>query len=415
MSIFSIDGIDIPLYIRVLPAETVSVAEAVSRIAAADILALADYPPHSESLRDGYVLAPFSETRPCAETAANEVTEGRDSYPIVGEIAAGTRNVGFLSPGSACRIFTGGLIPKGGERVVAQEECAEAAGRVRVTAAAMASERLFINMAGSELVCGETVVIKGTRLEIDHLTLLAAAGVYQVQVVAQPRVACFCTGSELVAVGGPIQAGQKLSLNSMLLKHLIPRYGGVMVEQGIIFDDHQAITRIFDTLTDGHCDLVVSTGGMGPGKYDLVKKAFRGVGGKIIRESLPMHPGRSILLGILGRTVFIALPGPPNAVRTLVNELVGPLMLMLQGAKCFRPKALQAILVHSIRIKKSDLLQVKGGVLTIERGNCMVRLAERLEPVSCFVLFAAGRREFVKGDMVPVHLAATSADRVIFN
>ena len=415
MSTFSIDGIDIPININVLPTETVSVAEAVSRIAAADIFALSDCPPYSESLRDGYVLAPNNEPSPFLDLAANGAKEDRNSYPIVGEIAAGTRNIGFLAPGSACRIFTGGLIPEGGERVVPQEECSEVAGRVRVAAAAMVSERLFINRAGSELVCGATVVSKGTRLEIDHLTHLAAAGAHQVQVSVRPQVACFCTGSELVAVGGPIEVGQKLSLNSMLLQNLIPHYGGLMTEQGIVFDNHQAITRIFDTLTDGHCDLVVSTGGMGPGKYDLVKKAFCGVGGKIILDSLPMHPGRSILLGTLGDTVFIALPGPPRAVRTLVNELVGPLILMLQGAQHFRPKALQARLLHDYRIRKSDLLQVKGGVLTLEQGNCMVRLAERLDPVSCFILFAASRQEFLKGDEVEVHLAATSGGGVVSN
>ena len=414
MAKFSINGIVIPIDIRALPAETVQVAEVVSRIAAEDIMAVSDCPRHSESLRDGYVLAPFSEPSPFAERELNGGKGAGDYYyPVVGEIAAGTQNVRFLRPGSACRIFTGGLIPEGGTRVVPQEECAEIAGRVRVAAAAMASERLFINIAGSELRCGATIVSKGTRLEIDHLTLLAAAGVYQVQVTARPRIACFCTGSELVAVGGRIDAGQKLSLNSLLLQNLVPRYGGVLAEQGIIVDNHQALSGIFDTLTDGHCDLAVSTGGMGPGKYDLVKKAFCGVGGKIILESLPMHPGRSILLGILGDTVFIALPGPPNAVRTLVNELVGPLILMLQGAKCFRPKVLQARLLHDYKVKKSDLLQVKGGVLTIEQGNCRVRLAERLDPVSCFILFAAGRKEFMQNDVVQVHLAATSGGGVV--
>ena len=135
--------------------------------------------------------------------------------------------------------------------------------------------------------------------------------------------------------------------------------------------------------------------------------------GPDILESLPMHPGRSILLGILGSTVFIALPGPPNAVRTLVNELVGPLLLMMQGAQHCWPRALQARLLDDYRIRKSDLLQVKGGVLAMEQGSCMVRLAERLDPVSCFILFPPGRKEFVKGDVVEVHLSATTADGLV--
>ncbi|MFH0785337.1 MAG: molybdopterin molybdotransferase MoeA [Pseudomonadota bacterium] len=404
MSIFSINGLDIPLDINVLPVETVQLAEAASRIAAEDVLALYGCPPHSESLRDGYVLAAFNPER-----------ERDASFPVVGEIAAGARNISRLQPGSACRIFTGGLIPEGGLRVVPQEECHEVAGRVRIAETTLASERLFINMAGSEMKAGETVVFRGTRLEIDHLMLLAAVGVDQMKVIARPRVACFYTGSELVAVGGRLETGQKLSLNSLLLQNIIPHYGGIITEQGIIADTPQALAGIFNTLTNGQCDLVVSTGGMGPGKYDLVKNAFSATGGRIILETLPMHPGRSILLGILGGTVFIALPGPPHAVRTLVNELVGPLVLMMQGAQRYRPRALHARLSHNLRVRRSDLLQIKGGVLAMEQGRCMVRLAERLEPVSCFILFPPGRKEFAVGDVVEVHLAATIADSGIFH
>ncbi len=425
MAIFSVNGIDIPFNIEVLPVETVGLAEAVSRIAAEDVSALSACPPHSESQRDGYVLAGHVET-PCTthlqdagvlrKISSNMPKSERVfSFPVVGEIAAGSRTISRIQPGSACRIFTGGLIPEGGRRVVPQEQCHEEAGRVWIAETTLASERLFINSTGSEIPAGEVVVSRGTRLEIDHLLLLAAVGVEQVKVVARPKVACFCTGSELVAVGERLEAGLKLSLNSLLLQNIIPHYGGIITEQEIVADNHQALAGIFNTLTDGQCDLVVSTGGMGPGKYDLVKSAFSAAGGKIILETLPMHPGRSILLGILGSTVFIALPGPPHAVRTLVNELVGPFILMMQGAQRCRPKALHAGLSHNLRIRKSELLQIKGGVLSVEQGRCMVRLAERLEPVSCFILFPAGRQEFAAGDAVEVHLAATIADSVIFH
>ncbi len=413
---FAINGNDISFDVRMLPAETLQLADAVSRVTSEETFALSACPTHSESLRDGYVLAPFSNRSPSAEFPQRSSQDsGENVYPVVGEIAAGTRNIIRLEPGTACRIFTGGIIPKGAERVVAQEECREVGGRVQVAATALASDRLFINKSGSEVACGTAVVSKGTRLEIDHLTLLAAVGVKQVLVATRPRVSCFCTGSELVAVGGALEVGQKLSLNSMLLQYLIPRYGGVMAEQAIIFDNHRDITQIFSTLADEPCDLMISTGGMGPGKYDLVRNAFCGAGGKIILESLPMYPGRSIVLGTLVNTVFIALPGPPNAVRTLVNELVGPILLMMQGAKHCWPKALHARLLGDYKVRKSDLLQVKGGVLVLENGNCMVRLAERLDPVSCFILFPAGRKGFLKGDVVEVHLSATTADSAIFH
>jgi molybdopterin molybdotransferase len=389
-------GMKIDYEFNVLPKEHVTVNTALLRVAAEDVTALSACPPHPESSRDGYVLA-FPEIQ----------MTGDCCYPVVGENAAGTNSVSRLAPGSACRIFTGGLIPEGGDRVVPQEECCELEGAVRPSAAAMASARRFINEAGSEVKYGEIVIAKGTRLALDHLTLLAAVGVCQVPVACRPRVACYCTGNELVAVGEPLAPGQKFSLNSMLLQHLIPLYGGIITEQGIIADTRQALNGIFNALTDQRYDLVVSTGGMGPGKYDLVKDAFCRAGGRIILETLAMNPGRSILLGTIDSTVFLALPGPPHAVRTLVNELVGPIMLMLQGANDCWPVVLHARLLHDYRAKKSALPQIRGGVLQTGKGQCLVGVAGRLDPVSCFILFPAGGKEMRRGDMVEVHLCRT--------
>jgi molybdopterin molybdotransferase len=225
-----------------------------------------------------------------------------------------------------------------------------------------------------------------------------------VAVAAQPRVACFCTGSELVAAGGSPLAGQKLSLNSMLLQHLIPCYGGSLIHQGLIADNGGALDALFTSLAEGNYHLAISTGGMGPGKYDLVKQAFRRAGGEILLHSLPMLPGRSLILGILGETLFIALPGPPNAVRTLINEFVGPIILLLQGAQFPWPKKLQAQLMEACRMRQSDFVQVKGGVLQLDRGMVLVRPAERLDAVSCFIHFVPGRKEFAKGELVEVHV-----------
>ncbi len=408
MLVSDIFSTNIQFDIRLLPSETVELAEADARVAAEDVAALLDCPAHSESLRDGYVLASTEIARPSTIKTADDAKHAEEyCYPVVGEIAAGPSKVRYLAPGTACRIFTGGVIPEGSDRVVPQELCAEREGKVRVDAAAFYPERLFIRRAGSEAVRGQKLIAQGVRLQVDDLILLAAAGVHRVQVATRPRIACFCTGSELVAVGKETRDGQKLSLNSLLLQTLIPQYGGIIVKQGIISDSHREITRIFAGAIAGGCDLVISTGGMGPGKYDLVKKAFTSAGGEIVLDSLPMHPGRSIVFGTLGSTVFIALPGPPNAVRTLMNEFVGPILLKMQGAEFCWPRRLKATLLHDYRIRASDLLQVKGGVLEIRQGCCMVRLAEYLDPLFCFILFPPGQEKYLQGEAVWVHLATT--------
>jgi len=376
-----------------LPIENISIHHASGRIAAEDISAEYDIPFCDESLRDGYVV-PFT----------SESEEGDSVFPIVGEIAAGSEKVDRLLPGSSCRIYTGGLIPEGGSRVVPYEKCDENDGTVRIAKKVLQSDRLFIRRKGSEIRRGEVLVCKGSRLCLDQLVLLASVGIQEIPVYSQPRVVCFCTGSELLQTGNQLVKGKKISTNSFLLESMIPLYGGRVDKCSILPDDSILLKNMFDGLQEKHVDVVISTGGMGPGKYDLVKDAFCAAGGKIILNSLPMRPGKSILLGKLKDMYFIALPGPPHAVRTLLSEFVGPLVLMLQRASVCWPKSFQASLEHSCHIRLQKGIQVKSGILSVVNGRCLVRLAKRLEVASCNIVFAADREDYKKGDLVEVHL-----------
>ncbi len=375
-----------------LPLENISIHDASGRITAEDICAKHDIPFCDESLRDGYVV-PF--------TAEN--MESDSSFPIVGEIAAGTEEVDRLLPGSSCRIYTGGVIPEGGGRVVPYEKCDESDGIVRIAKEVLQFDRLFIRRKGSEIHQGDVLVCKGTRLCVDHLVLLVSVGIKEIPVYSQPRVVCFCTGSELLRAGNQPVKGKKISTNSFLLESMMPLYGGVVDKCTILPDDKVLLKSMFDGLHEKQVDVVISTGGMGPGKYDLVQDAFCAAGGEIILNSLPMRPGKSILLGKLKGMYFIALPGPPHAVRTLLTEFVGPIVLMLQGASVCWPESFRASLEKSCRVRLQKGVQVKSGLLSVVDGRCLVRLAKRLEVASCNIFFAAGREDYKKGDLVEVH------------
>ena len=143
---------------------------------------------------------------------------------------------------------------------------------------------------------------------------------------------------------------------------------------------------------------------MGPGKYDLVEKAFVAAGGRVIFNALALRPGKSILFGSLGRAIFFGLPGPPYAVRTLLHELVGPALLAMQGAKDAGPKRVQAHLLHPVEVKDHNVLQLQDGMLLLEGGRCSVRLAGRLEIANCHILLHPGHGRYAEGDLVDVHL-----------
>ena len=381
--------------IHPLPVEVVGLNEAQQRITASDVPAAISLPSYDESTRDGYVIHVID---------GSGQTGGQ--YQVVREIPAGKPSGEILLPGTACRIMTGGCVPEGSTRVVPFEDCVEQDGVVSVAPGSLPTKTTFIRKTGSEIIQGERLVPGGVTLQAAHLALLASCGIQAVSVVSRPSVGYVCTGSELISGAEILENGQKVSSNSFLLRGLITSAGGCPANMGIIRDNTRDLLALFAKVIAGaHLDALITTGGMGPGKYDLVESAFVEVGGKVIFNAIAMRPGKSILFGTMGRTLFFGLPGPPHAVRTLLNELVGPALLAMQGAKSQWPKKMRAYLQHGLSIKRSDVLQLKDGMLSVEDEKCSVRLAERLEMGNCFIALPPGKTHYPEGDLVEVHLA----------
>jgi molybdopterin molybdotransferase len=325
-------------------------------------------------------------------------------FQIIGEIPAGKPYLNTLLPGTACRIMTGGCVPEGSSRVVPFEDCVEQNGTVVVADRSLLTAQTFIKKTGSEIAGGEILVPGGVALQAGHLALLASCGIHSVEVAARPLVGHVCTGSELAATSEGLEIGQKVSSNSFLIEGLLASVGARPVNMGIVGDTEQELQYLFTKVSTGDLDVMITTGGMGPGKYDLVESMFVEAGGKVIFNTIAMRPGKSILFGILNRTVFFGLPGPPYAVRTLLNELVSPAILAMQGAKGSWPKMVEAHVQHQINIKRNEVLRLKDGVLTFSEGRCLVRFAERFEIPNCFILLPPGRTHYDEGALVEVHL-----------
>ncbi|MCP4340904.1 MAG: molybdopterin molybdotransferase MoeA [Desulfobulbaceae bacterium] len=383
----------IPATIQRLPDESVVLSEATQRITSADVLAVTPQPSFDESTRDGYVI---------------EVIDGSDErvnrYRIADEIPAGKPSGNILEPGTACRIMTGGCVPEGSTRVVPYENCVEQNGSVIIEDSALQASATFIRKTGSEIAQGEKLVAAGVALQGGHLALLASCGVQFVSVVARPSVGYVCTGSELTTTTEGLEIGQKVSSNSFHLEGLLASVGALPGNFGVINDSEKELLNLFAQVRSAELDMMITTGGMGPGKYDLVERAFAQAGGEVIFNAISMRPGKSILFGTLGRTLFFGLPGPPHAVRTLLNTLVGPTLLAMQGVKGSWPKKVQAHLQHQSKVKRNDVLRLKDGVLMMEEGSCSVRFAGGLEVGNCFILLPPGRAHYDEGELVEVYL-----------
>jgi molybdopterin molybdotransferase len=378
-------------------ARVIDLAAAAERVVADPVLADRAIPAGDESLRDGFALAGLPESL------------GKDTltFALAGEIAAGGQSDLPLQAGQAWAVMTGAAVPPGTTRVVPQEFCRVVGRTVEISVRALAEGNTFLQKQGSLIRSGEELVGRGELLSPARLERLAAAGLTSLRVFRRPEVAYFCTGRELVAPGGTLFPGGKYSSNQFSLAALITRYGGSARSLGLISDEPQPLQEMFTTISAAPPALLLSTGGTGPGRYDLVAEAFAAAGGFIEFHSLPLRPGNSVVFGWLGRMLFCGLPGPPWAVQTLFSAIVGPLLLGLHGVAGRWPMVVEALLAEDVPSRERSVLTLHPGVCMVRGGRFLVRSAGKNEPVDCYLLLPAGGAGFPAGTLITVQLCGS--------
>lgn len=384
--------------VRPLSRQSLPLVDGFGRVVAADLFSAVSVPVVPESLRDGYLC--YRADLQCA------VDKG---LPVVFEVAAGTTDVPVLQRGEAQRIFTGGQVRSTGEQccVLPLEICREEDGRFFPARTVCTSGTPpFLLQRGAEISVGECLAREGQRLDGGELARIASAGEIVLPVFTLPRVALCCTGTELIPPGELLQPGQKYSVNDLILRNGLRCCGADLISCRISDDLNQVIA--FFQAASGY-DLLLSTGGLGPGKFDLVRRAFLAAGGEILLESLAMRPGKTIIFGRLGDTLVMSLPGPPRAVETLLYELVLPVVRLLSGEKEVWPRKIQVKLMTTEK-KSSPVLRLRPGLLCWHEGGCQVGAAEAGGVVDCHILYPPGRL-VKKGEFIDVHLTAGSGSR----
>jgi len=388
----------------VLPHEQIGLSNALGRVAAKSHTALEALPGYDGSLRDGYAVGATAECKDPSSAV----------FQIIDEVAAGDTRSLTVGMGEAIRIMTGALIPEGCEAVIPQENCSIEGLKVIVPVHPLQQPKTFIHKKGSQIADGNVILGKGFTINSEQQVLLAGTGYKAVEVVEKPKVSFFCTGSELLTDTSVNKlAGQRFSGNSHLLSGLINRYGGQLLEKEMVVDESSLVVALMERMAGVDCDILISTGGMGPGKFDLIEDAFAQCGGETIYRSINMRPGKSTLFGKLGDTLFFGLPGPPPAVELLFHELLRPAFCALQGLQQCRPQKIQATLTEDLSLAKRGLLRLKSGVFSLHEGLCLVRPAKRGELSNCYIFCLPEKQSIPKGDMVEIHLTVSCLDSVL--
>ena len=379
--------------IPVVAQTEVHLEEALGRISARSLKAELAMPSFHQSTRDGFAV----HDRDISRAAAGNPIE----LPITGEIAAGCTDPPELQRDVAIKIMTGGLVPKGANVVIPFEKCTETPGKIRITASLPPWAN--IRKTGSDLQRGKSILPAGSEILPDHLSILATAGLNRIPVREKPRAAIYCTGSELVPPGSRMEDGQVISGNRFLLGGLVSLNGGEVADCGTIRDDTGAIARTLGQIDPDAVQLVLTTGGMGPGKYDLMEDVFSRLGIEPLFTSINVRPGKSTMFGMAGNTAFFALPGPPPAVRILFHELVLPAIRKMQGRRRILSFPLQAELTEDLSLKKKGMTNLKGAIFSYTQKGLAVRPALKTEAINCIIHLSAAGKKFRRGDTVDIN------------
>lgn len=294
-------------------------AEAHGLVLAEPVLAAADLPAFDNSAMDGYAVRHAD----VADASASPVV-----LEVVAELAAGSGADPALAQGQAARIMTGAPIPRDADAIVQVEHTDAGTERVTVTVAPPLGAH--IRRRGDELRAGDLVMPAGVRLGPWQIGAAAAAGVASVSVRRAPRVAVIATGSELVDPGAPLERGQIHESNSRLLAALVVAGGGEVARVSVVADDESALQAELEACAG--LDLVVLTGGVSVGAYDIVKSLLQPLGG-VSFVTVAMQPGKPQAFGRLSSGVPVfGLPGNPVSVAVSFEVFVRPALLALQGS-----------------------------------------------------------------------------------
>ena len=303
--------------VRLLPVETVPITEAVGLALAAPITAPHDIPPFSNSAMDGYAVRAVDVALPPVE------------LPVLEDVPAGSVPSRSVEPATAIKIMTGATLPEGADAIVPVEDTATVPnGRVRVLRAA--EEGAHVRAAGGDLAAGEEVFPTGLRLGPTHLAVLAAMGVAP-RVHRRPVVAIMSTGDELVpADTAVLRPGMIRDSNRVLLEGVVEATGASVVDFGIIADDAADLHRAL-TAAASEADVVITSGGVSMGEYDLIKQVL-GELGTVDFWQVAMQPGKPFAFGTVEGTPLFGLPGNPVSVFVAFEQFVRPALLRMMGA-----------------------------------------------------------------------------------
>ncbi|WP_096284376.1 gephyrin-like molybdotransferase Glp [Mycobacterium ahvazicum] len=342
------------------PAVTVPLTQAQGLVLADDVVAELALPVFDNSAMDGYAVR--------AEETEGATPDRPVVLPVAEDIPAGRTDQLTLRPGTAHRIMTGAPMPTGATGVVPVENTDGGVDSVAIRARAEPGKH--VRRAGEDVAPGTTVLRKGQVVTPAVLGLAAALGLPGLPVIPRQRVLVISTGTELVTPGTPLQPGQIYESNSIMLAGAVREAGADVIAVATAEDDVAQFSSILDKHA-ADADLIITSGGVSAGAYEVVKDAFGRDGDQGVEfVKVAMQPGMPQGIGRVAGTTIVTLPGNPVSALVSFEVFIRPALRTAMGLPDPHRPHRPAVLAESLTSPKGKR-QFRRAILDTAHGSVL--------------------------------------------
>lgn len=345
---------------RLMETEEVLLEEAVGRVLSDDIRSDIDMPPFDRAAMDGYAVR------------AADVGALPAKLTVTGEVPAGTWPEGRVGPGEAVRIMTGAPVPDGATAVQQVEKTRELDGGRSVEILSPIEEGAHVAPRGSEVHKGDVVLEAGRLIGPAAIAVLASTGHSRVPVARRPRVAVLVTGDEIVDVATVPRPGQIRNSNGPAVAAQARQGGAEVRVLGVAPDRREELeAALRDGLSSG-TDVLVVSGGVSAGDYDLVEPALEALGVRLLFTKVAIKPGAPLVFAKHEDTLVFGLPGNPVSAQVTFEIFVRAALMKMQGARSVSRPWVQVELLAPLRNNSGRKAHVPARVRS-ENGRLVAR------------------------------------------